>query len=181
MVSVFIYYANQCDKKKCTSIRIKDSQQKLPFKLFWTDHSSRIRRNSIVLTPNSSIYLSQEDRELIEKVGITLLDCSWKQGDKYLKEWRFQNGRILPPLLASNPVNYGKWHTLTSLEALAASFYLVGLEDQSFALLDLYNWGTTFFDLNKELLEKYKAVSKKDEITTIYNEYITNHIKNQNE
>lgn len=180
MISVLIYYADQCDRKKCTSIRIRDSQHKLPFKLLWSERHSRIRRNSIVLTPNSRTYLTIQDRGLVEKVGITILDCSWKQGDKYLKEWTFSNGRILPPLIASNPVNYGKWHTLTSLEALAASFYLVGLNDEFTALLGLYNWGETFYDLNKELLDNYKQCTTKEEIVQVYETFIANHSKNSN-
>ena len=181
MVSVLIFYTNQCDKRKCTSIRIKESQQKLPFKLIWSEQQSKIRRNSIVLTPNSSTYLSYKDRDLVEKVGITILDCSWKQGDKYLKEWTFPNGRILPPLIAANPVNYGKWQTLTSLEALAASFFIVGLEDECFSLLNLYNWGRTFFEINKELLEQYKKISSKDEIIEVYNEFIYRNTKKSTE
>lgn len=177
MTSVLIYYTNQCDKKKCTSIRIKESQQKLPFKLIWSEKYSRIRKNSIVLTPNSSIYLTQADKELVEKVGITILDCSWKAGDKYLKNWTFPNGRILPPLIAGNPVNYGKWQTLTSLEALASSFYIVGLEDECSALLTLYNWGSTFLDLNQELLDQYKTVSTKEDIMQVYNQFIAQHTK----
>lgn len=181
MTSVLIYYTNQCDKKKCTSIKIRESTNKLPFTLVWSENQRAIRRQSIVLTPNSTVYLLPSDRDLVEKVGITILDCSWKQGGKYLKEWTFGNGRILPPLIAGNPVNYGKWHTLTSLEALAASFFIVGLEKECFALLELYNWGMTFFEINKELLDKYKTVATRDEIIAIYNEFVTSHKKNQNE
>ncbi len=177
MVSVLIYYADQCDRRKCTSIKIKESQHKLPFKLLWSERHSRIRRNSVVLTPNSNTYLTIQDRELVERVGITILDCSWKQGDKYLKEWSFTNGRILPPLIASNPVNYGKWHTLTSLEALAASFLLVGLEEEGKALLSLYNWGETFYGLNKELLDDYKVCTTKEEIVHVYETFIRTHSK----
>ena len=181
MVSVLIYYTNQCDKRKCTSVRIKESQQKLPFKLVWSEHRSRIRKNSIVLTPNSSTYLSHNDRELVEKVGLTILDCSWKQGDKYLKEWTFANGRILPPLIAGNPVNYGKWQTLTSLEALASSFFIIGLREECFSLLELYNWGKTFFDINKKLLEQYKVITTKDEIIEVYKEFIYRNSKKTKE
>ena len=177
MTSVLIFYTNQCDKKKCTSIKIRDAEKKLPFKLIWSENQRAIRKTSIVLTPNSSIYLSSSDRPIIDKLGITILDCSWKQGDKYLKDWSFPNGRILPPLLAGNPVNYGKWQTLTSLEALAASFYLVGLDDQCFALLDLYNWGRTFFDINQELLDSYKLALTKEQIMGVYEDFIKNHTK----
>ena len=177
MTSVLIYYTNQCDKKKCTSIKIKESENKLPFKLFWSLNQRSIRKTSIVLTPNSSTYLTFKDREIIEKFGITILDCSWKQGDKYLKEWTFPNGRILPPLVAGNPVNYGKWYTLTSLEALASSFYIVGLEKECFSLLNLYNWGMTFYDINKELLDSYKTISTKEEIIGMYENFITQHSK----
>ena len=122
--------------------------------------------------------MTAQDRELVEKLGITILDCSWKQGDKYLKEWTFPNGRLLPPLVAGNPVNYGKWHTLTSLEALAASFYIVGLDNECNSLLTLYNWGQTFFELNNELLHKYKQCTTKTDIVNVYETFLDEHSKN---
>jgi pre-rRNA-processing protein TSR3 len=177
MVSVFIFYADQCDKRKCTSIKIKDSSHKLPFKLGWSEDPKFIRKKSIVLTPKATQFVSTNDLDLIQKHGITILDCSWKQGDKYL-DWSFSNARVLPPLVAGNPVNYGKWNTLTSLEALAASFFLVGLESEALSLVNLYNWGETFLDLNRELLENYKTHHLKDEILEIYNKYIKKHSVN---
>ena len=171
MSSVAIFYANQCDKKKCTSIKIKNNLEKLNFHLFWTENSKNIRKNSIVLTPNSKKYLLPKDLGLFDKAGITLLDCSWKQGEEYLS-WIFKNARRLPPLLAGNPVNYGKWEKLTSLEALAASFFLLRQENYCFELLNLYNWGNTFFTLNKKLLDRYIDCTSNLEINRVYNEFL---------
>lgn len=174
MITVAIFYTNQCDSKKCTSVKINNFKDKLSFKTLWLLKQRSIRKNSIVLTPNSDSYLMYSDNKLVERVGITLLDCSWNEGDKYLKEWKFQNGRILPPLLAGNPVNYGKWSKLTSLEALASAFYILGYENYFKELLDLYNWGKSFYDLNIGLLSQYKACKNKDDINIAYQSYLQN-------
>lgn len=170
---MLIYYADQCDKKKCTSIKINDSKDKLSFKVIWTQKSNAIRQNSIVLTPNTSTFLTKSDKTIVDRFGITILDCSWKQGQKYLNDWSFLNGRKLPPLIAGNPVNYGKWEKLTSLEALASSFYIIGLDSLSNELLGLYNWGKTFLDLNQELLNVYRECSTQEDVVNAYNSFFS--------
>lgn len=172
IIKLAIYYADQCDKKKCTSIKIQSQIQKLPLKLYWLTNPKLIKQNSIVLTPNSDVYLTNKDKIQIEKVGITILDCSWKQGQKYLKEWFFKNGRILPPLLAGNPVNYGKWHKLSSAEALSAAFYIIGFPEMALNVLSLFNWGQSFFDLNINLLSEYAGCISQEDVKKVIKQFL---------
>lgn len=169
MVAVAIFYADQCDKKKCTSVRMRGMEDRLPFKLFWLTSPRRIRRGSVVLTPNTDEILLPADRPLVDQRGITVLDCSWKQGEAYLTQ-SFPVGRKLPPLLAGNPVNYGRWLRLTSAEAVAATLYIVGHKEASLSLLELFGWGDSFLELNQALLDSYTACSSKVEVEEAFHQ-----------
>ena len=51
---------------------------------------------------------------------------------------------MLPLLLAANPVNWGKPSKMTTAEALAASLFLIGREEQARKLLSAFRWGEQF-------------------------------------
>ena len=57
-------------------------------------------------------------------------------------------------VLAANPTNYSKLGILSSVEAVAASLYIVGdrLEAQEF--LSIFKWGQTFLTLNEQPLDQ---------------------------
>ena len=55
---------------------------------------------------------------------------------------------IVPYLLATNPVNYGKPWKLNCVEALAAAFYITGYEDYGRRLLEDFGWGESFWNVN---------------------------------
>jgi pre-rRNA-processing protein TSR3 len=101
-----------------------------------------------VLNPFSRIELSLEDKEKISKFGLIVIDCSWKNilNLEYIPS---NNSRKLPPLIAGNPVNYGKWEKLSSVEALAAALYLTNFSDYADYLLSKFTWGLEFKKLNK--------------------------------
>lgn len=169
-LSVAIFYANQCDPKKCTSIRLSNMQNKLNIRLHWLTHPKQIHQQSIVLTPNSYNILIPADEKYISKKGITIIDCSWKQGQKYLA-WTFTRGRKLPPLLAGNPVNYGKWYRLTSAEALAASLFIINKPQEAHEILDILPWGKSFVELNHELLQTYAKIKSQKEVKDRFREF----------
>ena len=60
---------------------------------------------------------------LLEK-GICAIDCSWARVDEITVV--HPNERILPHMVAVNPVNFGKRFKLTCVEAIAAALRLVG-------------------------------------------------------
>lgn len=54
----------------------------------------------------------------------------------------------VPYLVATNPVNYGKPWRLNCVEALAATFYIVGLDEPAEILLSKFGWGHSFWEVN---------------------------------
>uniref|UniRef100_A0A915MD81 16S/18S rRNA aminocarboxypropyltransferase Tsr3 C-terminal domain-containing protein n=1 Tax=Meloidogyne javanica TaxID=6303 RepID=A0A915MD81_MELJA len=72
--------------------------------------------------------------------------------------------RLLPFLLASNPVNYGTPCKLNCAEALAAGLYLIGQKEAAVNLLRPFKWGKNFFELNLEAFNLYSECSSAADI-----------------
>ena len=107
----------------------------------------------ILLNPFSQSEVSCKDREIIKRYGLIVIDCSWRKVLDF-KRFHHLNSLKLPPLIAANPVNYGKWEKLTSVEALAATLYITDFKDFSKKLLSKFSWNKEFWKINKKLLEK---------------------------
>ncbi|MFX1420281.1 MAG: DUF367 family protein [Promethearchaeota archaeon] len=132
----------ECDPKKCTGIKLK--------KLNLVELINRINgtlKKSLILNPFAQKELSLTDKEIVLKYGIIVIDCSWKN-IMNLKTLRFRNARKLPPLIAVNPTNYGKWEKLSSAEALAAALYITKYFEQANEILSKFSWGFQFKELN---------------------------------
>jgi pre-rRNA-processing protein TSR3 len=117
-----------------------------------------------VLNPFSEIALSPADRERVEQFGVVALDCSWEHAQKVMGEHVRGTSRTLPILIAGNPVNYGKLTKLSTAEAIAASLYITGFQNEAKEMLDIFTWGHTFLELNQKLLDNYVTAKDSTEI-----------------
>lgn len=57
----------------------------------------------------------------------------------------------VPYLLATNPTNYGRPWRLNCVEALAAAFYITGLDAHAETLLSGFGWGNSFWEVNRRV------------------------------
>jgi len=133
-------------------------------------------RKGIILEPLCGKIFGPEDHELLTSKHGSLvgLDCSWAQiedsVETVMKRTRLVP-RMLPLLLAANPVNWGKPSKLTTAEALAATLYLVGRKEQAKQVLGAFRWGDRFFELNKEPLEAYSMAKSSSELVDLQFEF----------
>jgi pre-rRNA-processing protein TSR3 len=128
---------------------------------------------AIILDPFAEKAVSTEDREAVAENGIAALDCSWKKIDKSSGLFKGKkNHRSLPFLVATNPTNYGKPCILSTAEAIAATFYIVGLKNNAIQIMSQFKWGPHFLKLNEELLEAYSHAKTSIEVVNIQNEFI---------
>ena len=143
MPKLYCLHYNECDPKKCSAIKLRK------FNLLKIIKGIKGHfRNSIILNPFAREVISLDDRVLILKYGLIVIDCSWKKLLK-LSELDSGNYRKLPSLIAANPINYGKWEKLCSAEALAAALYITKFNDYGDLILSKFSWGIQFKKLNK--------------------------------
>lgn len=163
-----VYHADEDDPKKCTAKKMHR------FGLVSLEKNiMRVPRNSILLNPFAKKSISQQDQLVAIKHGVVAVDCSWKHVDDAFDFLDTRcSSRALPFLLAVNPVNYGKPFQLSTVEALAATVYILGDQKRALSLLSLYKWGPQFLELNHEPLEEYRMAKTSADVVRIMNEYI---------
>jgi len=165
-VQLLMWDFNQCDIKRCTGRKLarlgymKEMRLGAPFQ-------------GLVLTPNGERTISPEDREIVENLGISVIDCSWARLEEIpFQQMRSGHQRLLPLLVAANPVNYGKPFKLTDAEAIAATLYIVGLQEEALQLICEFGWGEEFIKINQEVLDLYCSCSSGAEVVTAQNEFL---------
>ena len=156
----------QDDPKKCSGSRLIRRGLAKPI-----HRHTQIPKEALVLDPYANEVLTPADRETAIHWGIVVLDCSWeKAATIFMRRLRGLN-RKLPPLLAANPVNYGRLGKLSSLEAVASALYIVGFRKSAENISSIFKWGPHFLGLNQEPLDEYSKAGNPVDIAKAATEF----------
>ncbi|PSN57690.1 Ribosome biogenesis protein TSR3 [Blattella germanica] len=138
---VAMWDVGQCDPRKCSG--------------------RKLGRHGLVKTLRlgqrfGGVCISPKDKEIIAAHGLAVVDCSWAKIDETpFSRMRSPYNRLLPFLVAANPINYGRPCQLSCVEALAAALYITGFSEEAELYLSKFKWGKSFVTLNKEMLDAY--------------------------
>ncbi|KAJ8970210.1 hypothetical protein NQ314_001357 [Rhamnusium bicolor] len=164
---------NQCDPKKCSGRKLARLKLVKCLKI-------KQRFPGIVLTPTGKKCVSPDDKGIVQSKGIAVVDCSWARIDETpIAALKPSYGRLLPFLVAANPINYGRPCQLSCVEAIAATMYITGFKEAARFYLDKFSWGHSFITLNKELLDLYANCSDSQSVVAEQNKYIEEAQKKQ--
>ena len=117
-----------------------------------------------MLTPATDQMISKADADILLEQGVAVIDCSWAFFDSVKVNSMRSRERILPNLLAANPINYGKEFKLNCAEALAAAFFLCGFEDEAHEIMSHFKYGPAFFAVNEFRFSRYRGCSTAEEM-----------------
>eukprot|EP01125_Pyxidicula_operculata_P010416 TRINITY_DN3426_c0_g1_i2.p1 TRINITY_DN3426_c0_g1~~TRINITY_DN3426_c0_g1_i2.p1 ORF type:complete len:260 (+),score=78.08 TRINITY_DN3426_c0_g1_i2:328-1107(+) len=135
------------------------------------------RFGGLILSPNGKKTVSPDDKDIVAKSGISVIDCSWARIDEIPFNKVRGEERLLPFLIACNPINFGHPLRLSCMEAWAATLFITGYKDLAFELMEKFKWGPTFYDHNRDLLEAYASCKNSNEVIAAQDEFIKSFTK----
>lgn len=157
----------QCDVKRCTGRKLSR---------FGLLKELRVGNGfgGIVLSPAGKQCVSKEDHNLMNRKGLAVVDCSWARLDDVpFTKLRCSAPRLLPWLVAANPVNYGRPCELSCVEALSAALIICGEKENAELLLGKFKWGHAFLSLNRELLKAYSECENSADMILVQNAWLS--------
>ncbi|KAJ3396546.1 ribosome biogenesis protein tsr3 [Lobulomyces angularis] len=164
---IAMYDFGHCDPKRCSGKKLERKNFIKSLKI------GSYKFKGIVLSPKGRKSVSPADKAIISSSGLCVVECSWaKINEVPFHKIRCKEERLLPYLIAANPVNYGKPMKLNCVEALAAAFYICGLDEFGDELLSIFSWGHAFKELNEELLQIYSKCKDSTEVVEKQNLYL---------
>ncbi|KAJ2857366.1 ribosome biogenesis protein tsr3 [Coemansia erecta] len=157
---------DHCDPKRCSGRKLARMGLVKEFRL------GQVFKG-IVMSPEGQQVVSRADLPIMQQHGAAMIDCSWARLDEVpFNRIKAHHNRLLPYLVAANPVNYGKPWRLNCVEALAASFYIVGWGEIGDRLMEKFKWGHSFKEMNSALFEKYAACEDNKGVLEAQNEWM---------
>ncbi|MDA4117623.1 MAG: DUF367 family protein [Thaumarchaeota archaeon] len=163
-MNVFVIDYAQDDPAKCTAAKMV--KMELATEVTKKFHASD---TTIVLNPYAGTLLTPLDAGSVK--SILAIDCSWNLAQEVFFRKIGGKHRRLPALLAGNPTNYSRRGILSSVEAVAATLFILGEEKEAREFLSIYKWGPTFESLNHDPLHDYSKATSEMEIEEIERSY----------
>jgi pre-rRNA-processing protein TSR3 len=156
----------QCDPKRCSGRKLHRFGLIKELKV-------GTKSRGIVLTPVGKFSVCPNDKPIIEQYGCAVVDCSWAKLEEIpFDKIKSPHERLLPYLVAANPVNYGKPYKLNCVEAIAACLYICSFNTQADLLLSKFKWGSGFYAMNQELFERYRQCTDSASVIQVQTEYL---------